>query len=1128
MNSRTAISCVLFAISVTFSSPCLANSSRKLWREKNCNMYQGRWVKDMSYPLYNSSACPFIRKEFDCSKYSRPDDHLYLRYRWQPSDCNLPSQWREQWPNISNCDMYRGSWVHDKSYPLYNSSACPYIRKEFHCLKYGRPDRLYLQYRWQPNDCDLPRFNGQDFLKRLKGKKIVFIGDSITINHFQSLVCLLHAAVPDSKITMKKKHSINTVTFHDYGVSVMQINSLYLVDIEQKKIGRVLNLESINQGSVWKDMDVLIFNTGLWWYRKGPTKRWDYVQEGDKILKDMDRAVAFRKGLTTWAKWVDSDVDTNKTKVVFQGTSPSHYNGQEWNKPGVIDCANETEPMSGSTYPGASPLVLQVVEQVLSRIKKPVHLLNITTLSQLRKDAHPSSYNGVRPMDCTHWCIAGLPDTWNELLYAAILNALIRDAESGLCSRSKNAFFPQEAEANSSSKRRKQCHKDNGDMYRGSWVQDKSYPLYNSSACPFIRKEFDCLKYGRPDHLYLQYRWQPNDCNLPRFDGRGFLKMLKGKKVMFVGDSLSLNNFQSMVCLLHAAAPDSNITSSAKNSVTTVIFQDYGVSVSHFQSPFLVDIEQEEIGGVLKLDSLKNGNVWKKADVLVFHSFGWWYLTGSKQPWDYIQEGKTNFKDMNRTVAFQKGLKTWAKWVDSDVDTRKTKVIFQGISPSHYNGRDWNEPGVTNCANQTEPMSGSTYPSGSPPALQIVEDVLSSIKKPVHLLNITTLSQLRKDAHPSSYNGLGGMDCTHWCIAGLPDTWIQLLYTVLINQNWVQDMSYPLYNSSACPFIRKEFDCLKYGRQDHLYLQYRWQPNSCDLPRYIRSSLKLGFDLNRRGILWEPSLVFGLRSIICLRLQSIIENKSTSTTNAEWPKFKFARFDGKDFLKKFKGNKIMFIGDSVSLNQFESLLCLLHAAVPDSNITKETNETINTITFQYSILGFGGTGDDRSNRMSSYNLANVVDLKIQSNQLASVIEFSVPNFRWDYVQEGETILKDMDRMVAFRKGLTTWAKWVDSDVDTSKTKEWGQPGVTNCGKETEPVSGSTYPGRSPLALQVLENVLSSIKKPVHLLNITTLSQLRKDGHPSSHNGFSGMDCTHWCLAGVPDTWNELLYTAIIS
>ena len=80
----------------------------------------------------------------------------------------------------------------------------------------------------------------------------------------------------------------------------------------------------------------------------------------------------------------------------------------------------ETEPISGSTYQRGLPQAAYVVEDVLKNIMKHIHLLNITTLSQLRKDAHPSSYNGFRGMDCTHWCVAGLPDTWNQLLYAAI------------------------------------------------------------------------------------------------------------------------------------------------------------------------------------------------------------------------------------------------------------------------------------------------------------------------------------------------------------------------------------------------------------------------------------------------------------------------------------------------------------------------------------------------------------------------------------------------------------------------------------------------------------------------------------------------------------------------------------
>ncbi len=46
---------------------------------------------------------------------------------------------------------------------------------------------------------------------------------------------------------------------------------------------------------------------------------------GNTLYEDMDRLDAFSKGLTTWANWVDLNVDPSKTKVYFQGISPTHY-----------------------------------------------------------------------------------------------------------------------------------------------------------------------------------------------------------------------------------------------------------------------------------------------------------------------------------------------------------------------------------------------------------------------------------------------------------------------------------------------------------------------------------------------------------------------------------------------------------------------------------------------------------------------------------------------------------------------------------------------------------------------------------------------------------------------------------
>lgn len=144
----------------------------------------------------------------------------------------------------------------------------------------------------------------------------------------------------------------------DYGVKLMLYHTPYLVDMVGARGGRVLKLDSIRSGRAWRGMDMLIFNTWHWWTHKGRTqpydpilsiyasifssnfmlvgdnesnwracyyRRWDYLQEGGIMYKDMNRLMAFYKGLTTWARWVNANVDPTKTKVFFQGVSPTHY-----------------------------------------------------------------------------------------------------------------------------------------------------------------------------------------------------------------------------------------------------------------------------------------------------------------------------------------------------------------------------------------------------------------------------------------------------------------------------------------------------------------------------------------------------------------------------------------------------------------------------------------------------------------------------------------------------------------------------------------------------------------------------------------------------------------------------------
>lgn len=52
--------------------------------------------------------------------------------------------------------------------------------------------------------------------------------------------------------------------------------------------------------------------------------------------------------------------------------------------------------------------------------------------------------------------------------------------------------------------------------------------------------------------------------------------------------------------------------------------------------------------------------------------------------WDFMESNGTFYQDTDRLVALEKALKTWANWVDTNVDRNKKRVFFQSISPTHY------------------------------------------------------------------------------------------------------------------------------------------------------------------------------------------------------------------------------------------------------------------------------------------------------------------------------------------------------------------------------------------------------------------------------------------------------------
>lgn len=179
------------------------------------------------------------------------------------------------------CDIFDGNWVVDDKYPLYNASECPFLEKGFNCLGNGRGHDEYLKWRWKPKHCTVPRFEVGDVLERLRGKRIVFVGDSMSRTQWESLICMLMTGLEDKGSVYEvngnnitKRIRFLGVRFSSFNFTIEFYRSVFLVQPGKlllrwhapKRVKSTLKLDVLDIiNHEWSSADFLIFNTGQWW-----------------------------------------------------------------------------------------------------------------------------------------------------------------------------------------------------------------------------------------------------------------------------------------------------------------------------------------------------------------------------------------------------------------------------------------------------------------------------------------------------------------------------------------------------------------------------------------------------------------------------------------------------------------------------------------------------------------------------------------------------------------------------------------------------------------------------------------------------------------------------------------------
>ncbi|CAK7357588.1 unnamed protein product [Dovyalis caffra] len=340
-----------------------------------------------------------------------------------------------------NCELFSGHWVPDPRGSQYTNVSCSSIPESKNCLMQGRQDTEFLQWRWKPDGCELPRFDPRTFFHIVRGKTMAFIGDSVARNHVESLLCLLSSEEMPLGIYKDTEDRNRKWYFARSNFTLMVIWTRFLVVDEERVINGSgtgvfdLHLDKIDKN--WADKlpetDYAILSAAHWFFRKNyfydKGKMIGCTFCGEPGIESFEIDSALQRVIKIVLNYINNCKECNNILTVLRTFSPAHFENGSWDTGGSC---NRTHPFNEKEINLASlewklrNIQVEEIKRARQEAKrtKKFEVLDVTKAMLMRPDGHPNSYWGNKWMkgynDCVHWCMPGPIDAWNDFLIALL------------------------------------------------------------------------------------------------------------------------------------------------------------------------------------------------------------------------------------------------------------------------------------------------------------------------------------------------------------------------------------------------------------------------------------------------------------------------------------------------------------------------------------------------------------------------------------------------------------------------------------------------------------------------------------------------------------------------------------